>query len=376
MKKILILSAFDSIGKNKSSGTPYYITEILRKKSHVVNVGNNLPSSLLLLIKIYYKIKKIIFKKNQLQFMNNMIVLISRYYYNKKNILSHDLIIAPWGSSLISGINLNHQIIYITDATFNSMLGYNNLFTNLSRKTIDVADKIERTAVNKATLVTVPSTWAYNALVEYYHVDPNKIVLAEYGPNLDNIPSYDDVIKSKKISEKLRLLFVGKGWYNKGADKAIKVFELLKKNKIDCELFIVGSRSPNIINDVDINIMPMLDKNNVKDQEKLTELYMSSHFFILPTLYECFGIVFSEASAFGVPILASNTGGVSNAVCSGENGYLFDVNANAEEYANLIINLWNNKTLYETQVKKTRQYYEKILNWDVWYSKVFDNHIN
>lgn len=35
------------------------------------------------------------------------------------------------------------------------------------------------------------------------------------------------------------------------------------------------------------------------------------HLLLLPTRAECAGIVFNEASAYGVPILLTDTGGVS-----------------------------------------------------------------
>jgi glycosyltransferase involved in cell wall biosynthesis len=43
-------------------------------------------------------------------------------------------------------------------------------------------------------------------------------------------------------------------------------------------------------------------------QEELTHCYNAADIFVLPTVNEAFGIVLLEAMAFGVPILASNTG--------------------------------------------------------------------
>jgi glycosyltransferase involved in cell wall biosynthesis len=375
MKNILIISAFNSIDKNKSSGTPYYISEILKKRGNHVEIGKHYPKVILVLIVIYYRIKKYITGRNQLAFMNKLLVFVAKYIYPHKYLSKYDLIVAPWGSSVLSGINTNVDILYITDATLKSMINYNSSFCNLSPNTIKQAEKIESSAIFKSSLITVPSNWAYSALITHYGVNPNKIVLAEYGPNLDEEPSLNLSVKLKSKSKKLKLLFVGKGWHNKGADKAIETLQVLDQWKIEAELYIIGSHPPREFVSENIITIPILNKNFSDDKAKLNELYSTSHFFILPTRSECFGIVFSEASAYGVPILATDTGGVSNAVINGENGFLFKFDAPAIEYAQVIKRYWEDKAEYEKLVYKTRACYENNLNWDTWYNKVF-NHLD
>lgn len=371
MKNILVISAFNAIDKNKSSGTPYYIVETIRNNGHNVVIGKHFPKIILLFIVFYYRIKKVLSRYNQLPFMNKVLVFISKYFYSHKYLSKYDLIVAPWGSSVVSGLNTNVNILYITDATLKSMINYNPTFCDLSKQTIEAADLIETSALRKSTIVTVPSIWAYQELVTHYNIDPSKIVLAEYGPNLDSIPDKEEIIKHKVNNNKLRLLFIGKGWYNKGADKAIEVFETLKNDNVNCELYIVGSQPPQKIADKNIFILPLLNKNKPADKAKLAELYKSSHFFILPTRSECFGIVFSEASAYGIPILATDTGGVSNAVIDGKNGFLFKQEAKANEFAEVIKSYWNDKSAYQNLVLEARNCFEKKLNWNVWYNSVF-----
>lgn len=68
----------------------------------------------------------------------------------------------------------------------------------------------------------------------------------------------------------------------------------------------------------------------------LYDILYRSHFLILPTEFEAFGIVFCEASAYGMPSIAANVGGVSQPIREGKNGFLLSPNATAEEYAEKI----------------------------------------
>ena len=78
----------------------------------------------------------------------------------------------------------------------------------------------------------------------------------------------------------------------------------------------------------------MLDKYDVSAKVVLTgevsfddlvSLYLSSHLVVVPSTYEGFGIVVLEAGACGRPVIASDIGGLNEAVVDGETGFLVDV---------------------------------------------------
>lgn len=63
----------------------------------------------------------------------------------------------------------------------------------------------------------------------------------------------------------------------------------------------------------------------ISDSTKLKEFYPDISLFVLPTLnlendIEGFGIVYLEANSYGIPVIASNVGGVSEAVIDGQTG--------------------------------------------------------
>ena len=88
-----------------------------------------------------------------------------------------------------------------------------------------------------------------------------------------------------------------------------------------------------------------------------------SHFLILPSRAECFGVVFAEASSFGLPSVATNTGGVSTAIRDGRNGQTFPLSASPAEYCNYIERLFLSKQAYRDLALSSFQEYSARLNW-------------
>ena len=56
---------------------------------------------------------------------------------------------------------------------------------------------------------------------------------------------------------------------------------------------------------------------------ELVNAYHAANLFLLPSVHEPFGIVILEAWAAGLPVVASNVGGIPSFVSDGENGCLF-----------------------------------------------------
>mgnify|MGYP001807222158 FL=1 len=90
----------------------------------------------------------------------------------------------------------------------------------------------------------------------------------------------------------------------------------------------------------------------------------------MPTRAEAFGIVFCEASAFGLPSISTSVGGVSTAVKNNVNGYLLPYEAQHEDYAKLICDIWYDTSRYTSLSESSRLLYENELNWDIAIAKI------
>jgi glycosyltransferase involved in cell wall biosynthesis len=115
-----------------------------------------------------------------------------------------------------------------------------------------------------------------------------------------------------------------------------------------------------------MKVIPFLNKNTQKGMRRISKLLLESHFLLLPTRAEAFGIVFCEASAYGLPSISTDTGGVSGVVSEGRNGYLLPHSASGKEYADVIASCFSDNSRYEQLRRTSREEYESRLNWDAW----------
>ena len=115
-----------------------------------------------------------------------------------------------------------------------------------------------------------------------------------------------------------------------------------------------------------ITIIPFLDKNNPDEFQKLHAIFLQTDFLLLPTLAECAGVVFSEASAYAIPSITTDTGGVTTYVRNGINGFTIPLQAGAEAYADKISGLISDKETMTRLKLSARKFYEENLDWGRW----------
>jgi glycosyltransferase involved in cell wall biosynthesis len=167
-------------------------------------------------------------------------------------------------------------------------------------------------------------------------------------------------------------LFVGVEWERKGGDIAYETLLKLEEMGIETELIVCGCVPPNGMTHPRMRVIPFLDKNDAQQGCEIEKLYTMADFFLLPTRADCTPMVFSEANAFGLPVITTDTGGISSVICNGENGYLLPLAARGDDYADLIANIYQDQQRYLRLVQSSRGAFEERLNWDVWGRRVHD----
>jgi glycosyltransferase involved in cell wall biosynthesis len=278
-----------------------------------------------------------------------------------------DLIFAPTASTLVAYLDTSIPIISISDATIARMIDYYESYTNLSNSSIKQANEIERRNIEKSSVVIYASNWAAKSAIEDYGASKEKIKVIPLGANLLEIPEINSLNFNKSFDE-IHFLFLGVDWERKGGEIVLKTMQILRSKGINTFLTICGC-TPNIQNEDFITIIPFINKNTIEGEEKIATLFQKTHFLFLPSKAECFGIVFCEASAFGVPSLTVDTGGIGNAVIDGVNGFKLKTPL-PELFSELITELIESPEKYRKLSKSSRHLFEEKLNWKSWMKDV------
>ncbi|MCS2221615.1 glycosyltransferase family 4 protein [Bacteroides fragilis] len=348
---IAFLSSIDPTDIHNWSGTLYYMYHNLKVDNHITWIGKDQLDEA---IRFH--------KKNN----GEDTTFEPEYYSMLLGKLLSDLLKHEWYELIIcrdyfflAYLITDIPIIYIGDTTFRLFNQYMQLTDS---NFVNLADNIEKKAIQKATRLVYSSEWARNSAILDYRANPNKINVIEFGANIYKAPEFH----LKKMIQSCNLIFIGREWDRKGGWKLLDIYHIIKSHCIPCTLTIIGSYPKTNINDQNITIYPYIDKSTEEGMTLFQQLLQQSHLLIAPALFECFGILYCEAAAYGIPVLTSNVGGVSQVIREGKNGFLFPVNATAIDYANQIINLYTDKIKYENMQKLSREEFETRLNWQIW----------
>jgi glycosyltransferase involved in cell wall biosynthesis len=156
------------------------------------------------------------------------------------------------------------------------------------------------------------SSWAADSLIRDYGVDPGRVEVMPVGVDLERWHPVDHARR-----ERVRILFVGGDFERKGGDLLLEAFRSLPPGSAVLSLVTNSGLPPLEGVTVYNNLQP--------NSEKLLDLYQSSDIFVLPSHAEAFGIAAVEASASGLPLIATSTGGLSDIVVDEETGFLIPV---------------------------------------------------
>ena len=99
--------------------------------------------------------------------------------------------------------------------------------------------------------------------------------------------------------------------------------QILNKIGINTYLNIIGLKNEKQVNDKKILFSGFIDKNIKDGEKKITNYLKKSHFHLLFSESEAYGISLIEANSLAVPNIIYNVGGMSHIVKNNISGLLF-----------------------------------------------------
>ncbi|MCL6295005.1 glycosyltransferase family 4 protein [Jejuia spongiicola] len=168
--------------------------------------------------------------------------------------------------------------------------------------------------------------------------------------------------KHLSSSENKKVLAVGKHSFQKGFDRLIKSWKHVSKKHPDWKLEIYGTINENMGLKSLVNSLNLDNSINLFPPEKnIGEKYREASLYIMSSRYEGFGMVLTEAMAYGVPCISFDCPfGPSDIISHNKNGLLVE-NGNIEKLSTSIIQLIDNSELRKSMGKNARKDVERYL---------------
>lgn len=147
----------------------------------------------------------------------------------------------------------------------------------------------------------------------------NQILLGAYTANTDLFNVNYINFPYRRINDQKRVLFLGRLEKEKGLSILLESIKRFSPEKL--KLVVVGNgKLKNEVLKSDI-----VEYHEFMDQESILKLLPTIDFFILPSVYEPWGVVIHEMASAGIPILCSDhVGSRWSFVYNNYNGFIFE----------------------------------------------------
>ena len=195
----------------------------------------------------------------------------------------------------------------------------------------------EQQVVDAANQLVANTESEAQDLIHLYGADTNNVSVVNPGVDLDLFSPGDQLIARKELGipqDAIVFTFVGRVQPLKAPDVLIKAAHQFindhpnLRNRV--RVVICGGLSGSGLNRPEslVSLVKELDLlENViflapSSREKLTSVYRASTLVAVPSYSESFGLVAIEAQACGVPVIATNVGGLKTTVADNKSGLL------------------------------------------------------
>lgn len=175
--------------------------------------------------------------------------------------------------------------------------------------------------------------------------------------NIDYINKDILGVKNYNAASSLNILYIGQLKIHKGVHILIDAFKKIRSEQM--HLHIVGDGDYRIFLEKLSNGDDRIMFHGRCSNREILQLYDECDIVVVPSIwYEPFGIVIQEAFRQGVPVIASDIGGIKELIQEGYNGFLFE-SGNLDQLKNKLDMVMNNPIVLNKMQKNALNSVEK-----------------
>jgi glycosyltransferase involved in cell wall biosynthesis len=259
-------------------------------------------------------------------------------------------------------------VVFWTDACFAGMLNFYESFSDLAPPSVLAGHTAERAALRRCSRAIYPSNWAAASAREQYFADASKVRIVPFGANVVGAPALGEVraIVERRDTGQCNLLLIGVDWERKGAEIAVETVKSLNERGHPARLTIIGCTPPRSeVLPPYVEVIPFVDKSTLVGSRRFNEICSRSHFLMMPSRAEAFGLAIVEGNYFGLPCLATDVGGIPSIVVNEVNGRLFNLKARGQNYCDYIVEVLRDPQRYQALAVGSAEYAQSQFSWKI-----------
>jgi glycosyltransferase involved in cell wall biosynthesis len=276
-------------------------------------------------------------------------------------------------SNFVPYIVTKRSFIYISDTTFFLISRMYPEFKNFPNWLKVQGNRNEAITLSRSRHIIYPSEWASRSAQIDYGIPTERIHQLPFGPNIsEEYIKRFFLPKAINPAQEIKLLFVSADWKRKNGDFVIETCRLLIAQGMTARAILIGD-TPSSVQELEfVDCRGFLRKAIPKQLEELCKAYQEAHFLLLPTTAEAFGVVLSEAQAFGVPPIAFDVGGISSVVTHRQSGLLLSPTCTPRDFADEILRYVEEPSLYVELSNQCLEWHRERANWRRWASLIVE----
>ena len=174
------------------------------------------------------------------------------------------------------------------------------------------------------------------------------------GVNIEDFNPSEHAVGTKNV------LFIGRLSIEKGIKYLVAASKKIKEEYPNSTFTVIAPSASSYINILNANDIEVITAP--LSFEELKQYYTRADIFVLPSLHEAFPLVILEAMSCGVPVIASDVGGISDIILDGETGFLVKPQNSTEIFTKIDYLFTHNNE----RLKMGRQAYKRIKEKFTW----------
>lgn len=181
------------------------------------------------------------------------------------------------------------------------------------------------------------------------------------------VPFVDETLKKTKFQN--LLLYIGRIEPRRNPYFLLKVLKELLSRGYDSGLIIIGTGDQKYVESFfeearKKGVFEHLIYKDSLEQKYLCKVYPYADAFLLPTIYDIFGMVLLESMFFSMPVLTTVNGGSDMLIKNDRNGFVFET-FEEKKWCDKLVRLFRDEKLRKRMGSDAHKMIENQFTWDV-----------